>query len=54
VALGVADTAVSLPGARPEVEGPVGADLLGRPVVGRTILGGAFVAARGEADWRGR
>jgi hypothetical protein len=54
VALGVADTAVSLTGARPEVEGPVGADLLGRPVFGRTILGGAFIAVRGEADWRGR
>jgi hypothetical protein len=54
IALSVADSAVSLPGARPEVSGVVAADSTGRPPAGNTVLGGAFVAPRREADWRGR
>lgn len=44
VAFAVADSALALPGARPEVGGSVAADSLGRPLVHRTVVGGAFVA----------
>jgi hypothetical protein len=48
------DTVLVLPGARPEVSGPVASDSAGAPVLSRTVLGGAFIAYRQEADWRGR
>ncbi|HEX8693657.1 MAG TPA: hypothetical protein VF746_14640 [Longimicrobium sp.] len=54
LALSVADSAIALPGARPEVSGAVATDSTGRPPTGNTVLAGAFVAARTEADWRGR
>ena len=54
LALAVADSAVRLPGARPEVSGPMATDSTGRPPAGNTVLGGAFIAPRTEADWRGQ
>lgn len=54
LALAAADSAVQLAGARPEVDGPVASDSTGRPPTGNTVLGGAFVARRTEADWRGQ
>lgn len=53
VAVAHADSAVSLPGARPEVGGPLARDSAGGPVRVRTIVEGAFSAPRAEADWRG-
>lgn len=54
IALSAADSAISLPGARPEVPGVLAADSTGRAPTDNTVLGGAFVAPRKEADWRGR
>lgn len=54
LALATADSAVTLPGAKPEVAGRVATDSTGRPPAHRTVLAGAFVAPRKEADWRGR
>jgi hypothetical protein len=54
LAVSIADSAVSLPGARPEVSGPVATGPAGAPLVSRTALGGAFLAPWNEADWRGR
>jgi hypothetical protein len=54
VAVAAADSAVSLPGAVPEVRGAVAGDSLGAVPTPRTVLGGAFLAPRQEADWRGR
>jgi hypothetical protein len=54
VAASIADSPVALPGARPEVSGPVAGGAGGARLVARTALGGAFVAPRKEADWRGR
>ena len=54
IALSPADSAIALPGARPEVSGPIATDSTGRVPGGRTVLGGAFIAPRQEADWRGR
>lgn len=54
VALATTDSAVVLPGARPEVAGHLAGDSLGAAPVSRTVLGGAFLAPRKEADWRGR
>lgn len=54
LALAATDSAVSLPGARPEVAGQIAADSTGLPPADRTVLAGAFAAPRKEADWRGR
>lgn len=54
VAIASADSALSLPGARAEGGGTFRTDSAGRPIVSPTVLGGAFVATRTEADWRGR
>jgi hypothetical protein len=54
LALAAGDSAVVLPGAAPEVAGGTAADSTGRPPLHRTVLAGAFVAPRKEADWRGR
>jgi hypothetical protein len=54
LALATADSAVSLPGARPEVAGRIATDSTGLPPADRTVLAGAFAAPRKEADWRGR
>ena len=54
VAVSIADSAVSLPGARPEVGGALATGPGGARLTSRTALGGAFVAPRKEADWRGR
>jgi hypothetical protein len=54
LAVATADSAVTLPGARPEVVGGAATDSTGRPPAHRTVLAGAFVAPRKEADWRGR
>ena len=54
VALATTDSAVALPGARPEVGGPLAGDSLGAVPISRTVLGGAFLAPRKEGDWRGR
>lgn len=54
VAFSASDTVLVLPGARPEVSGPAATDSAGAPVVVRSVLGGAFIAYRQEADWRGR
>lgn len=54
VAFSASDTVLVLPSARPEVSGSAATDSAGAPVVGRSVLGGAFIAYRQEADWRGR
>lgn len=54
VALATTDSAVSLPGARPEVAGRIATDSAGMAPVDRTVLAGAFAAPRKEADWRGQ
>jgi hypothetical protein len=54
VAIAAADSSLSLPGARPEAGGTFRTDSAGRPILAPTVLGGAFVAVRTEADWRGR
>lgn len=54
VAVAAADSSLSLPGARPETGGTFRTDSAGRPLLAPTVLGGAFVAVRTEADWRGR
>lgn len=54
VALAASDTAFALPGARAEVAGPIARDSSGAPLVSRTVIGGAFLAYREEADWRGK
>jgi hypothetical protein len=54
VAVASSDSGVALPGARPEVAGPLATDSLGLVPESRTVLGGAFVAPRKEGDWRGR
>lgn len=54
VAVVSADSGVALPGAKPEVDGTLALDSLDGVRTSRTVLGGAFVAPRREADWRGR
>jgi hypothetical protein len=54
VAIAAADSALGLPGAQPEGGGTFRTDSAGRPIIAPTVLGGAFVATRREADWRGR
>lgn len=54
IAVAAADSVISLPGARREIAGAMATDSAGRPVAANTVLGGAFVAPRKEADWRGR
>ena len=54
VAIAAPDSSVALPGARPEAGGTFRTDSAGRPILAPTVLGGAFVAVRTEADWRGR
>jgi hypothetical protein len=54
VALATADSSLALPGARPEVTGPLARDTIGQRVIHRTVVRGAFVAPLKEADWRGR
>lgn len=54
VAIAAADSSLSIPGARPEAGGTFRTDSAGRPILAPTVLGGAFVAVRTEADWRGR
>lgn len=54
VAIAAADSSLSLPGARPEAGGTFRTDSAGRRILAPTVLGGAFVAIRTEADWRGR
>lgn len=54
VAVATTDSAVVLPGARPEVTAPLATDSLGLVPFSRTVVGGAFVAPRKEGDWRGR
>jgi hypothetical protein len=54
IAFSASDSVLVLPGARPEVSGPIASDSAGALVVGRAVLGGAFTAYRQDADWRGR
>ena len=54
VAIAAADSSLALPGARPEAGGTFRSDSAGRPIIAPTVLGGAFLATRTEADWRGR
>lgn len=54
VAIAAADSALRLPGAQPEGGGTFRTDSAGRVIIAPTVLGGAFVATRTEADWRRR
>jgi hypothetical protein len=54
VAIATADSSLSLPGAKAEGGGTFRTDSAGRPILAPSVLGGAFVATRTEADWRGR
>ncbi len=54
VAIAAVDSARALPGAAREPGAAPAVDSAGRPILAPTVIGGAFSALRGEADWRGR